>query len=286
MRAIKMKKLFLLIIASFFVILMMIKGKEYNFIVSLSFLDYIIEISLLGIILFIGLSFIILYQIARISIFINNLPENYRNSRSNKFIQQDLENLLKSYVAILVGETSEAKKTIAKDGNFARLLQLQIAIKEKNDFLTEKLINELLMDKNTKFIAYKYLADLKLSQENFQDALKAALAGIDIKPCNDELLKILSDIYLKLNAFEQAYHTHQKIKQKDTKTLSDLAFLAAKYHYEHNDKKEALTWLKKSLQNTDMNLESRLVNIDLLMKLESKNKALDLLESFRKISSN
>jgi uncharacterized protein HemY len=280
----KMKKLFLLIISSFVVLLMMAKGVEYNFMVSVSWLDYIIEISFLGIILLLSLSFITIYQISKIFITIGNFPEKYRNSRSNKFIQQDLEGLLKSYVAISVGEIDEAKKILAKNSNYilSKLLSLQIAIKEKDDFLAEELINELMLDKNTKFTSYKYLAELKLKQENFHDALKSALVGIDIKPDNQELLVLLADIYLKLNSFEQAYYTYKKIKQKDHEKLSEMAFLAAKYHYEHNDKKEALVWIKKSFQNIDMDLESWLLKLDLLMKLESKPKALDLIDCARK----
>ncbi len=279
-----MKKLFLLIISSFVVLLMMAKGVEYNFMVSVSWLDYIIEISFLGIILLLILSFITIYQISKIFITIGNFPEKYRNSRSNKFIQQDLEGLLKSYVAISVGEIDEAKKILAKNSNYilSKLLSLQIAIKEKDDFLAEELIHELMLDKNTKFTSYKYLAELKLKQENFHDALKSALVGIDIKPNNQELLVLLADIYLKLNSFEQAYYTYKKIKQKDHEKLSEMAFLAAKYHYEHNDKKEALVWIKKSFQNIDMDLESWLLKLDLLMKLESKPKALDLIDCARK----
>ena len=279
-----MKKLFLLIISSFVVLLMMAKGVEYNFMVSVSWLDYIIEISFLGIILLLSLSFITIYQISKIFITIGNFPEKYRNSRSNKFIQQDLEGLLKSYVAISVGEIDEAKKILAKNSNYilSKLLSLQIAIKEKDDFLAEELIHELMLDKNTKFTSYKYLAELKLKQENFHDALKSALVGIDIKPNNQELLVLLADIYLKLNSFEQAYYTYKKIKQKDHEKLSEMAFLAAKYHYEHNDKKEALVWIKKSFQNIDMDLESWLLKLDLLMKLESKPKALDLIDCARK----
>jgi len=279
-----MKKLLWLIISAILVVLIFVKSDEYNFEVTIKFANYLVEISLLGLILALMIFFILTYQLGKFTTIIGSFPAKIKTILHDRKHNNDLEMLLKSLVAKESGNFKDAHKFLAKtsDSQLKDLIRLQISMQERDDHLSENLINQLLLDKNTKFIAYRYLTELKLSSNYYQGvyeaALQAALRAIEIAPNSQIILRYLADIYLELGVPEQSYFTYDRLPKTEEieERLSNAALSAAKGYFRFSEPRNADIWLDRALLHKNDNIDVYLLKIDILVNANEPEKALEL----------
>jgi hypothetical protein len=200
--------------------------------------------------------------------------------------EKELANILNIYAAMYLQDLKIAKKYL---GNVQlKLLEdlflLPVAYEERDYFLAEKLSTNLLNQASLKYIAYEFLAKIKIAQQDYPLALKYAIMALEINS-NDIIITLLADIYGSLNLTKEAYRVYSKIStlqahsvdiyDKAAKKLSQLALSAAQ---QEKDYDQAIYWVKKSLSACKVNLEAWDFYLDLLQASNKISKMQKIIE--------